>query len=299
MVVGYFLRQIHAIDDSFAEKLNSFVFKVALPLYLFSDLATVDFKEAWDIRFVLFCFVVTFLSISFVVLMSLFVKERPLKGEFIQASYRSSAALLGLALIQNIYGTVGLGPLMIVSSVPLYNICAVSVLSFYSPAVEQSTDAKERIKKTFIGILKNPIIDGIVVGLLWSALKLPLPSVFYKTVSNIGSCATPMGLIAMGALFDLKKALKVGPVVLFSTFLKLVGFGIVFLPVAIHMGFRNEELIAILVMLCSATTVSCFVMAKNMKYEGTLTSAVVMLSTLLSAFTLTGWLYFLKSQGVI
>ena len=66
-----------------------------------------------------------------------------------------------------------------------------------------------------------------------------------------------------------------------------------------RIGFRNEELVAILVMLGSATTVTCFVMAKNMGHEGVLSSGVVMLTTLFSAFTLTGWLYLLRSLGLI
>ena len=81
--------------------------------------------------------------------------------------------------------------------------------------------------------------------------------------------------------------------------IKLVGFCAVFLPAAIALGFRAEELVAILIMLGSATTVSCYVMAKNMGHEGTLTSSAVMLTTLLSAFTLTGWLFLLRSMGLI
>ena len=65
------------------------------------------------------------------------------------------------------------------------------------------------------------------------------------------------------------------------------------------MGFREEKLVALLVMLGSATTISCYVMAKNMGHEGTLTSSVVMLTTLLCAFTLTGWLFVLRSAGLI
>ena len=73
----------------------------------------------------------------------------------------------------------------------------------------------------------------------------------------------------------------------------------VFLPIAVALGFRTEKLIAILVMLGSATTVSSYVMARNMGHKGVLTSSVVMLTTLLSAFTLTGWLYLLKVQGLV
>ncbi len=71
------------------------------------------------------------------------------------------------------------------------------------------------------------------------------------------------------------------------------------MPVAAVLGFRNEELIAILVMLGSATTVSSFVMARNMGHEGTLSSGVIMMTTLLSAFTLTMWLDVLRSFGLV
>ena len=84
-----------------------------------------------------------------------------------------------------------------------------------------------------------------------------------------------------------------------AVFIKLIGFTGIFLPAAVWMGFRQEELVAILVMLGSATTVSSFVMAKNMGHEGTLSSSVVMLTTLFSAFTLTGWLYILRSFSLI
>ena len=174
---------------------------------------------------------------------------------------------------------------------------AVVVLSFFKPG--QKGMDKALIKKTLIGIITNPIIIGIVAGLLWSALKLPMPVILHKAVSSIGGVATPMGLMAMGATFDFQKALgKVRPAVT-ATFIKLVGFVAIFLPLAAYLGFRREELIAILVMLGSATTVSSFVMAKNMGHEGVLSSSVVMLTTLFSAFTLTGWLYLLKSLALI
>ena len=130
-------------------------------------------------------------------------------------------------------------------------------------------------------------------------LGLPYGGIFKKTVENISHTATPLGLMAMGASFDIHKALgKIRPS-LCAVFIKLIGLCALFLPIAIHFGFRESELIAILVMLGSATTVSCFVMAKNMGHEGTLSSSVIMLTTLFSAFTLTGWLYILKTLQLI
>ena len=290
-------RKLGWMDEVFAAKMNKFVFLVPLPVLLFEQLATVDFSEVWDIKFILFCFVVTAISITISTLISLLWKDRSIKGEFIQATYRSSAALLGIAFIQNIYGTAGMAPLMIIGSVPLYNIMAVVVLSFFKPG-NNSFD-KALVKKTLKGIVTNPIIIGIVAGFVWSALKLPMPLILHKTVSSIGATATPMGLMSMGATFEMKKATSKMKPTLVAVFMKLIGFCAIFLPMAAMLGFRNEQLIAILVMLGSATTVSCFVMARNMGHEGTLSSGVIMMTTLLSAFTLTMWLDVLRSFGLV
>ena len=297
MLLGMLFRKLGWMDEVFAAKMNKFVFLVPLPVLLFEQLATVDFSEVWDIKFILFCFVVTAISITISTLISLLWKDRSVKGEFIQATYRSSAALLGIAFIQNIYGTAGMAPLMIIGSVPLYNIMAVVVLSVFKPG-NNSFD-KALVKKTLKGIVTNPIIIGIVAGFVWSALKLPMPSILHKTVSSIGATATPMGLMSMGATFEMKRATSKMKPTLVAVFMKLIGFCAIFLPVAAMLGFRNEQLIAILVMLGSATTVSSFVMARSMGHEGTLSSGVIMMTTLLSAFTLTMWLDVLRSFGLV
>lgn len=276
--------------------MNQFVFRVALPVLLFSDLAAEDFREAWNGRFVAFCFCATVGCILISVLVSLFSGNRELQGEFVQASYRSSAAILGIAFIRNIYGNAGMAPLMIIGTVPLYNVMAVIVLSLMKPGGRLG---RKELKGTLRGIVTNPILSGIAAGLLWSLVRLPMPVILEKATDNVAALATPLGLMAMGAAFDWRKAFAMVRPALVCSFLKLVGFAALALPAAVALGFEDEALVAILVMAGSATTVSCYVMARNMGHEGTLTSSVVMMTTFLSAFTLTGWLFVLKTLGLI
>lgn len=285
------------MDEAFASKINSFVFHVPLPVLVFKDLATVDFVKVWDTKFVIFCFVATLLSILLAAGISFLWKDKSIQGEFVQASYRSSAAILGIAFIQNIYGNAGMGPLMVVASVPLYNVAAVIILTLLGK--ERKKLDKALVIKTVKGILTNPIIIGIVAGFVWSLLRIPMPSIMEKTVTNVANIATPLGLMAMGAAFDWEKAFAKLKPALTAVVMKLVGFVLIFLPIAIKMGFREEKLIALLVMLGSATTISCYVMAKNMGHEGTLTSSVIMLTTLFCAFTLTMWIFVLKTCGLL
>lgn len=297
MILGWFFKRTGLMDERFVAKMNRFVFQAALPVLVFQDLSTVDFFEVWDTKFVVFCFLATLISILSVTALSYLWKDRSIQGEFIQASYRSSAAILGIAFIQNIYGNAGMAPLMIVATVPLYNIMAVVVLSVMKPERE-ALDGR-LLLKTLKGIITNPILLGIAAGIVWSLLKLPMPVILEKTVKNVAVLATPLGLMAMGASFEWKQvSAKLKPAAA-ASLIKLVVLAAVFLPAAVSLGFREEKLVAILVMLGSATTVSCYIMAKNMGHEGTLTSSTVMLTTLFSAFTLTGWLYLLKSLGLI
>lgn len=299
MVIGYILKQIGMLNDNFVTVANKFNFKVTLPFMLFKDIAGVDIKAVFDIKYVLFCAIVS--TICFWVVWGtakLLVRDKTIRGAFVQSSFRGSAAVMGLAFIQNIYGSSAMGPLMIVSAVPLYNIFSVIVLTFEA---NDSTgiDKKAKIRQAGINICRNPIILSILAGLIVGLLGIQFPTLVNKTVSNVAQMATPLALITIGAGFEGRKALaKIAPTMA-ASMIKLVLQPLVFLPVAAWMGFSGEKMIAILIMLASPTTPSCYIMAKSMNNDEVLTASVIVTTTLMAAFTLTGWIFLLKTLGYI
>ena len=131
MLLGGEIKKLGIIDDHFANVANRYVFKVALPVLLFRDLSKSDFKSQFEPKFVLYCSIVTILMFSLVwIFTELLMKDDTQIGAFIQGSCRSSAAILGMAFVQNMYSDTGMAPLMIVAAVPLFNIFAVVVLTF-------------------------------------------------------------------------------------------------------------------------------------------------------------------------
>lgn len=299
MVVGYILKKIKFVDEHSTSVMNKLVFKIFLPALLFMDLAKQDFVSIWDSRFVLFCLITTIVSIIIAFIISLFRKDKTERGEFIQASYRSAAATLGIAFMTNVYDNVAMVALMIIGSVPIYNMVAVIVLSLTAPEGNDKKEGSKLIKKTVYNVVTNPIILSIFIGLIWSVLKLPQPVIFVKSMTYLGNVASPLALIALGATFefsDVKE--KLGTIVLIN-FNKLFLFCIMFLPLAIYMGFRDEKIVAALIMLGSATTSSSFIMSKNMGHKGVISSSAVMTTTLFSSFTLTFWLFVLRTLGYI
>lgn len=234
-----------------------------------------------------------------------------------------------MAFVQNMYSDTGMAPLMIVAAVPLFNIFAVVVLTFkahpekvlkeevnVNETVEKISNDEEvvtddikikktvshktdNIKKACVNIAKNPIIIGIVLGFISSMLGMKYPVIVNKTIESIAQTATPIALICIGAGFEGRKAIKKLKPTLAATFIKLIGLAAVFIPVGVALGFRNQELVAALIMLASPTTVTSYVMAKSMDNDEVLSSSIVVLTTVLSSVTLTGWIFILRTLGLI
>ena len=295
ILIGFYLRRKGVINEGFISSANKINFKLALPCMLVIDMMNIDLEADLDPKYILFCAIVT--TISFWTIWGLakiFIKDKKIIGAFVQGSFRSSAAVLGTALIVNIYGNSSMAPFMMIGSVPLYNIFSVIVLTF-----EADTKQEKTIGKAIKGIFTNPIILSIALGLILARLHVTFPVMLDSTISTIGRMTTPLALLAIGAGFSTSEAVKKFKPALVASMLKLVIIPLVFLPMAIKLGYRNEELIAILIMLGAPTTPSCYIMAKNMDNDADLTTSIVVLTTAFSAFTITAMLFVLRYYGYV
>ena len=297
IALGYFLKRVHILTDGFLAAANKFNFTITLPVLLFTDLASKNFKDTFDLKFVLFCAGST--TIGFFaawILAKIFMKDKSCVGEFVQACYRSSTAVLGLALIQNIYGSTGMAGMMVLGAVPLYNVYAVIVLQTESPINKKG---EKNIQRALKGIVTNPILIGVILGLVASLINIKFPTIIDTSLNYVARIATPLAVICIGGEFSFQNAFKSIKKSSLAAFVKIVLLPLVFVPIAILMGFTTEKLVAILVMLAGPTTPSCFIMAKQYGYEGTITSSAVVLTTLFSSVTLTLFILILRSMGYI
>ncbi|WP_371817932.1 AEC family transporter [Pseudoflavonifractor sp. MSJ-37] len=297
IALGYVLKQIGLLNNEFVAVSNKFNFNVILPLLLFKDMAESDLRTGFDGKLAGFCALSTTIAFFAIWLFARrFLKDKSMVGAFVQASYRCSVAVMGVALMVNLYGDAGPAPMMIVGSVPLFNIYAVLVLSVEGTRTDRSGPS---IASTVKGIVTNPLLIGIALGSVVSLLGIQFPTILNKTIASVSSLATPQALICIGAGFEGRKALsKLGPTFA-ASLVKLVVLPAVFLPAAVALGFRDASLACLVILLGSATTPTSYVMAERMGNDGVLTSSVIVLTTLLSALTLTFWLFLLRSAGYL
>lgn len=296
MVLGWILKRVGFLTDEFTKVADRLVFKVALPCMLFLDIAEMDPSQLLDGKFVAYGFVVTLISIFGIWgLTKAFMKNKTQVGAFVQGSYRSSAAVLGIALITNVYGDAGYAPLMILASVPLYNIFAVVIL-----VLEAGGGGKldgKRLKNVALNVLKNPILLGIFTGMPFALLQIHIPAMVEKSLSMLSNLATPLSLLVIGAAFVWGDAMKKARPTILAAAIKLLILPALFLPAAVALGFRDAQLMAILIMLGSPSTPSGYIMAKQMGNDHVLANGIVVLTTLLAAVTITGWIFLLRTFG--
>ena len=126
-----------------------------------------------------------------------------------------------------------------------------------------------------------------------------IPAIPMKTINYIAQTATPIALIAIGAGFNTKAALEKMKPAVTAALMKLIVFPLIYMPIAIKLGFAPSELAAILIMTGSPSTVTCYIMAKNMNNDEVLSSNAIVLTTLFSSITITAWVYVLRVMGCI
>ncbi len=306
ILLGYILMRVGFFTKEFTRVADKYVFKVALPLLLFKQIATADVRAEFQWEFVLFCMIATTAMFLLAwVGAKIFLRDKDMVGAFAMSSVRGSAAILGIAFIENIYGSSGMGPLMIISSVPLFNIFSVIILTVEARKNHEISREGGHVSKSktilsaLLNVLKNPIIIGIVLGLPFAIFGIQIPKIPLKAITSIANTASPVALLIVGASFEGAQALKKIVPTIVATFIKLILVPAILLPVALWMGFRNEALVAIIIMVAAPTTVTCYIMSKNMDNDDVLASSIVVLTTLVSAVTLTFWVFLMRRFGWI
>ena len=298
MVLGFLLRRRSFLTQGFCQTGNRLVFNLCLPAMLLRQIASMGGVRASDGGFLLYAFAATLAGVLAVWLPAhFFMKNKTQVGAFAQGAFRGNTALLGAALLQSICGSQAYAPLIILAAVPVYNVLSVVVLSL--EAGGGGTLDRARVLGALKQVARNPILLGILAGMPFALTGRSIPLPADKVLSMLGGLASPLSLLIIGAGFRWQAALEKRRTTLLAALVKLVLLPAAALPPAAALGFRGEALVALLVMSGTPSAVSSYIMAENMGNDGVLANGIVAVTTLLSAVTLTGWIFLLRTLQLI
>lgn len=301
VLIGIVLQKIKLLPDTFYGQAEKFVFRAALPCSLFMNVYNADVSETFNPKLILFCIIgVVFTFVFPCLIVPLFIKNSQQRGAFIHGAFRSNFAIFGLPLAQRLHPANGGAVVSSIMpfSIPLFNIFAVTILSIFAPAEKKLTPA-QIAKKAIKGIVTNPLIIGIVLGLPFMLSPLTLPSFATATINYVGGVTTPIAMICLGASMGTYKFKgKIG-IAISSALVKVAVFPLILVTAGILAGFRGVELGAILILFGGPTAVSSYIMAKNMESDHELAGQILLLSTALCSLTMFVGIYILKSMGML
>lgn len=294
--LGYLLKCKGLFSEDFVSRASSLVYYVLLPAKLFSDMSTTDLSAAFDLRYTLVTAAACAVQFLLAWLLgNLLCRDQVKQGAFAHTCFRGNFAYLGLMLMQNLYGdrTTVLTAVMMAILLPAYNI---------EGAILMAVKEKEggiKIGKIFKNIFANPMVLSILIAMPVAALRIQLPSVMMKSLGYLGNCASTMALMVVGASVRTDTIQANLSLLLKSSAIKLVLVPILTAAAAVAAGLSEEQIVTLTLVSAMPTAVNTYIVTDRMGGDGDLASGAVVVSHLLSVFTITAFIFLLKTLGVL
>ncbi len=299
--LGYILRRLGYFPEAFVTLINKFCFEVALPALVFYNIYTSNTTIGQNSGLLIFgaLAICGIAAVSLLILPKL-VKESPRRAVLAQNMFRSNFILFGIPMAANMYGNDGVGPasILLAISAILYNILGTAIMAYYQEK-QRSGKKSVHIVPLLKSIFKNHIIIGAALALVLLSLQIQLPNFLDRTVSDVAKVATPMGLMAVGAHFNFARAKADFRYLMIGLSGKLLIAPAIVMIIAIFCGFRGPLLGALLGMTASPGSITSYVVATSMDADGDLAGELVVFGTALSAFTMFGFIFLLRSLGFL
>ena len=287
IALGYGAGRTNFFTQEATAYLTKFVFYFALSAMLFRFSATLSFADIFDARLA----AAYLWGTAFVYGIALgvaFWRRQSVEVAAIEAQCAAigNTGFLGVPMLAVLLGQEAVGPIILVLAIDLIVFSSLLVI-----LVTGSRDGRMSfgvLRTVGIGLVKNPMIVSIVLGLCVSAAALPMPAVVEDFLTILGNAATPGALFAIGASLASKSAERLA-VSGWLSFAKLVLH-----PALVATGalilFPVSAFDASVVISAAALPVAgnVFILAQHYGVAPQRVSAAILISTAASILTVSG-----------
>ena len=310
VAIGYLIKKIGLLTADMAKTINKLVFRIFLPAMLFLNVYKIESLAAIKPDYILYAVIAIILIFALSIPAVMRVTDRgDRRGALLQACFRSNYALIGIPLAASLFGQEGVSvaTLLSAASIPLFNILAVISLSVFGKG-----ENRPSTKKILLGIVKNPLIQSILLGIIILGLRavfvendipfrLTQLRPIYTVLGYLSNLATPLALLMLGVQFEFSAVSELKREILFGTLMRTViiplfGLGIAFL--FFRTSFDGAVFAALVALFATPVAVSSVPMAQEMGADHTLAGQLVVWTTLISAVTVFIASFLLKLAGV-
>jgi hypothetical protein len=293
---GYLLRRKGAITREFCDVAARFNFRLCFPALVFDSLYGADILRLFTGKLAFLSLTAVFASLAVSWLAgTILAKDLPIRGSFIQGAFRGNIVFMAMPMVLQVFGEASRAQTAILMAiiVPTYNIVTVIVL-----ATHASGGRRMGFFEIAKSILTNPMILGVLAALPFALTGTGIPRPLSVFVRYFSGMTVPLALVDIGAnIFGRSRPKHAGRVFAASTIKTIVCpalYGGIF-----ALAGMDGRLVAVMVLLgASPAAMGSFTMARAMGCDADLAGDIVLVSTLMSAFTIAGFIAFLRYVGL-
>lgn len=282
--IGYAARRRGLLSDAAAAVLGRFVFHLAMPAALFLTLSKMPLA-GFDVRALGAFGVSTALVVgaSWLGVGRLFGRkagERPIWG--MTAGYVNSANL-GIPIAQQVLHSVSF-----LAEVVLLQVLVVTPVILIALDRHGDADGRVRVRRIASLPVRNPVILGSALGVIWSAGHLPVPHQVSDSLNLLANAAVAVALIALGASLHSGAEQQPAPRTELGviTVLKLVLQPAAALLAGLLLHLTHPQLLAVVVCAGLPTAQNTFIFAQEYGVGEALANRAVLVTTTFSLGTL-------------
>ena len=294
--IGWAAVRSGVTDRAFMNGLNTLNFKLFFPFLMFKNVYGAE-PENLPTPALIIMGVVSLLAVVALlfILVPRIVPENPRRGTIIQAIFRSNFIIYGIPLTTFVFGEgkASVCGIMVMIMVSMFNILSVIVLEYFREG------GKVRPGPLLLGIVKNPLLQGCVAGLLCYLLGIKLPVFLKEPVFALGSMASTLALVVLGANLQFAELKKNGRTVTAVLLIRLLLLPLVMVPLGWMIGLRGVELFLILMIYGTPVATASYPMAQNMGGDGQLAGQLVFVSTVASLGTIFLFIFTMSRLGLL
>lgn len=278
IAMGYIFKRIRFLADEFwrgAEKLN---YLILFPVLLFNNLAYIKFELSTITQVLLALFIIIIITaLTLWVARAFFHIPIARFGVYVQSQIRFNT-YIGLSIMSLLFGAQGMQmfAMMIALAIPLVNV--ISVLAF---------SQGQGLKPTQIlfSLIKNPLILGCVVGIIFNLLQLSLFSGVEQLFKILASMSLPLGLICVGAALQFAELKHDYSRLLLNTLGRLIVMPSLAYLICYALNLNQFEKIILVVFFALPTASASYILTRYFNGDSQLMAGVISLQTLCFAVT--------------
>ncbi len=293
--MGIYVRWRKMLTDTELQHVNAMVFRVFFFCMMFYNMYTTTIATAFRPRLMAFTVTALFvmLLVSGIVVCTV-EKDNRSRGAMLQGLFRSNFVLLGLPLVENIFGpeAVAVPTMMIAVVSPIYNIVSIFILESFRGKGHFS------LASSFAKVLQNPMIVGALLGLFFVITGISVPEPLLKPVRQIAYCTSPVALLILGASFRFGTVSEEKRNLAILVLGRLLVIPALVMGTAYYMGFRGVDFVTILCIFATPCAVASFAMAQQLGSNAELAGNGVVVTSAFSSITLFFWVVLFKALGV-